>query len=63
MNKYPYTKILLDTHIHTHTHTYIYIYVYIYGEVVDFDKSDKMIKISEKVDKPTLTTDSTFVFF
>ena len=25
--------------------------------MVDFGKSDKMIKISEKVDKPTLTTD------
>ena len=26
--------------------------------MVDFDKSDKMIKIRRKADKPTLTTDS-----
>ena len=37
---------------------YIYIYIYIYIYVVDFGKSDKMIKINGKVDKPTLTTDS-----
>ena len=30
----------------------VYIYIYIYGEMVDFGKSDKMIKISTKVDKP-----------
>ena len=29
-----------------------YIYMYIYGEMVDFGKSDKMIKINRKVDKP-----------
>ena len=32
--------------------------IYIYGEMVYIDKYGKMIKISEKVDKPTLTTDS-----
>ena len=36
--------------------SYIYIYIYIYGEMVDFVKSDKMIKTSGKVDKPTLTS-------
>ncbi len=36
----------------------IYIYIYIYEELVDFDKSDEKIKISEKVDKLTLTSDS-----
>ena len=30
---------------------YIYIYIYIYIEMVDFGTSDKMIKVSEKVDK------------
>ena len=47
---------------------YIYIYIYIYiererereWEMVDFAKSDKMIKISGKMNKPTLTTDSIF---
>ena len=39
-----------DTHTHTHTHTYIYIYIYIFGEMVDFGESDKMIKISGKMD-------------
>ena len=29
----------------------LYINVYIYGEMVDFRESDKMIKISGKVDK------------
>ena len=29
----------------------IYIYIYIYGEMLDFSESDKMIKISGKVDK------------
>ena len=33
-----------------------------YGEMVDFGKSDKMIKINELVDKPTLTTDSAMIF-
>ena len=38
-------------------------YIYIrYGEMVDFGKSDKMIKISGKVDKPILTTDSAMIF-
>ena len=45
-------------HTHTHTHTHIYIYIYEYGDIINFGKSDKMIKISGKVDKPTLTTDS-----
>ena len=31
--------------------------------MVDFGKSDKMIKISGKVDKPTLTTDSAKILF
>ena len=30
---------------------YIYIYIYIYGEMVHFGESDKMIKISGKMDK------------
>ena len=30
--------------------------------MVDFDKSDKMIKIRRKVDKPTLTMDSARIF-
>ena len=38
---------------------YIYIYIYIYGEMLDFCKSDKMIK-SGKVDRPTLTTGSAY---
>ena len=29
----------------------MYIYIYIYGEMVDFGNSDKMIKVSGKVDK------------
>ena len=33
---------------------YIYIYIYIYGEMVDFGKSDKMIKRGS-VDKPNTT--------
>ena len=28
------------------------LYIYIYGDMVDFGESDKMIKISGKVDKP-----------
>ena len=32
-----------------------------WGKMVDFGKSDKMIKISEKGDKPTLTTDTIIV--
>ena len=28
-----------------------YIYIYIYGEMVGFGESDKMIKVSGKVDK------------
>ena len=31
---------------------YIYIYIYIVWKMVYFGKSDKMIKISGKVDKP-----------
>ena len=30
--------------------------------MVDFRKSNRMIKISGKVDKPTLTTDSAMMF-
>ena len=30
--------------------------------MVDFGKSDEMIKISGNVDKPTLTTDSAMIF-
>ena len=33
------------------------VYVCVCREMVDFGKSDKMIKISGKVNKPTLTTD------
>ena len=40
----------------------MYIYIYIYGEIVDFGKSDKIMKISGKVNKPTLTTDSAMMF-
>ena len=40
----------------------IYTYINIYGEIVGFGKSDKMIKISGKVDKPTLTMDSAMIF-
>ena len=48
-----------NTHIqslkYTHTHTHIYIYIYILlGEMVDFGKSDKIRKISGKVDKPNI---------
>ena len=32
----------------------MYIYIYIYGEIVNFVESDKMIKISEKVDKSNI---------
>ena len=32
-------------------HIYIYIYIYIYRESVDFGESDKIVKISGKVDK------------
>ena len=48
--------------MHTYIHIYIYIYIYIYEEMVDFDKSDEKIKISEKVDKLTLTSDSAMIF-
>ena len=41
---------------------WVYIYIYIYGEMVDFGKSDKMIKISGKLDKPILTTNSALIF-
>ena len=56
-----------------HTNIYIYIYIYIYirvcvcvckcmnEEMVDFGKYDK-IKISVKVDKSTMTTDSAMIF-
>ena len=37
---------------HYNTDCFIYIYIYIYGEMVDFGKADKMIKISGKGDKP-----------
>ena len=33
---------------------YIYIYIYIFGEMGDFGKSDKIRKISGKVDKPDI---------
>ena len=40
------------TLIFTHTDTYtIYIYIYIYGEMINFCESDKILKISRKVDK------------
>ena len=32
------------------------------GEIVEFGKCDKMIKISGKKEKPTLTTESTMIF-
>ena len=56
--------LLLHTHTHTHTHTHIlYIYIYIERErereIVDFSESDKMIKISRKVDKSS----SNILFF
>ena len=38
----------------------IYIYIYIYEEMVDLGRSDKMIKISGKVTKLILITDSRF---
>ena len=62
-----YIHICIHPHTYTHISfsfflslslIYIYIHicvcvcVYIYGEMVDFGKSDKMIKISGKVDKP-----------
>ena len=37
----------------------LHIYIYIYEEMVDLGKSDKMIKISRKVDKPN--TEKMFV--
>ena len=37
-----------------YTHMQKYIYIYIYGEMIDFGESDKMIKISEKVDKSNI---------
>ena len=37
---------------------YIYIYIYIHAVIVDFGKSDKIRKISGKVDKP----DNGFIF-
>ena len=41
---------------------YIYIYIHKHTEMVDFGKSDKMIKTSGIVDKPTLTTNSAMIF-
>ena len=45
------TYIHIWTQKHVHTFTYIHTHTHIYGEMVDFGKSDKMIKISGKVDK------------
>ena len=39
-----------------------FIYHNLSGEMVDFGKSDKMTKLSEKVEKPTLTTDAAMIF-
>ena len=41
-------------YVYINMHMYIckYIHIYIDGEMVDFGKSDKMRKISGKVDKP-----------
>ena len=50
-------KCCLNIHTHTHTHIYIYIYIYILVEeiksetkMVDFGKSDQMIKINGRMD-------------
>ena len=40
---------------HINTPIYIYIYIYVYQKIVDFGKSDKIIKISRKVDKSNTT--------
>ena len=36
--------------------------VCVYKEMIDFDKSDTMLKISGKVDKPTLKKESVMIF-
>ena len=48
-----YAHAHIDTLFHTyaHTHTHTHTHIYIYGEIVDFGESDKMIKISGRVDK------------
>ena len=43
-------------------YVYIYIYIYIYEEMVDFGKSDKMIKIREKLMNQTLTIGLVVIF-
>ena len=58
-----HTHTYTHTHTHTHTYIYIYIYIYIYGEMFDFGKPDKMIKIIGKVDKRTRTTNSAILIF
>ena len=64
-----FTSVIKQAHTHTHTHShtrvyiYIYMYVCIHGEIADFGKSDKMIKMIRKMEKPTLTTDSAVLIF
>ncbi len=41
---------------------YICMYAYIYIYMVDFGKSDKMIKLSGKVYKSIMTTGSAMIF-
>ena len=44
---------------------YLYLLMkdaYIYGKMVNFGNSGNIIKVSEKVDKPTLTTDLATIF-
>ena len=48
------TRIVIIYFLTIHIYIYIsllYIYIYIYGEMVYFGESDKMIKISGKVNK------------
>ena len=51
IESFPQSADLAYDNIRIHTHTHTYIYIYIYGEILDFCESDKMIKISRKVDK------------
>ena len=55
----------IDSHTHTHTYIYIYIYIYIYGEMVDFGKSEKKIKIlkSRQLNEPTTDNKFNISFF
>ena len=47
-----YVFMRIYVYMYVYMHIYIYIYIYIYGEMECFGESDKMIKLSRKIDKP-----------